>query len=293
MKLILTACPVIPFVTEEIYLNLRTEGMPESIHLCDFPVYDESKRDHSLERKMEITRQAVSMGRAIRSMYSLKIRQPLKAIHLVTLNTEEKKILREMTDIIREELNVKDVIFRENEEDLVEYQAKANYKLLGKQLGKDMKEAAKKIEALSMKEIQSLMEGATLEIDLDGRTIDLNREGIVVQRLEKENLKVLNEGSLTVALDPEITEELKREGMIRDLVRSVQSLRKDSGFEVTDRIRLYLHGPDEIKTAVESFEDYLVSETLAVSWDWSSREGSVPIECGDGTCSVHLEKVST
>ncbi len=293
MRLILTACPVIPFVTEEIYLNLRTDGMPESIHLCDFPAYDETKRDHTLERKMEITRQAVSMGRAIRSMYSLKIRQPLKAIHLVTLNPEEKKILREMTDIIREELNVKDVIFRENEEDLVEYQAKANYKLLGKQLGKDMKEAATKIEELSMKEIQSLMEGATLEIELDGRTLDLNREGIVVQRIEKENLKVLNEGSLTVALDPEITEELKREGMIRDLVRSVQNMRKEAGFEVTDRIRLFLHGPDEMKEAVESFEDYLVSETLAVSWDWSSSEESVQIDCGDGVCSVLLEKITT
>ncbi len=290
LKLIVSACPVVPFITEEIYRNLRDDTMPESVHLCDFPVTDENKRNTELEQKMAITRKAVSLGRALRSMHEIKIRQPLKAIHVVTLDVEERKILREMEDIIREELNVKDVIFRDNEEDVVEYSAKANFKILGKELGKHMKEAAKKIEELNMQEIQSLMEGATLALDLTDSTFDLTRDGIIVQRLEKENLKVLNEDSLTVALDPEITEELKQEGIVRDLVRYVQNMRKEADLDVTDRIRLLLYGEEDLKTAVTSFEDYLLSETLAVNWEWEKPDAGHEVECGEENCFVSLEK---
>lgn len=136
LKVIHVAAPFIPFLTEEIYQNLRTEEMPESIHLSDYPEADSSKRDPDLEKKMEVTRKAVSMGRALRSVHSLKTRQPLKAIYLVTRDSQERRILMEMEDIVREELNVKDVIFRENEEDLVVYKAKANFKILGRKLGK-------------------------------------------------------------------------------------------------------------------------------------------------------------
>jgi isoleucyl-tRNA synthetase len=290
LKLATVACPFIPFVTEEIYRNLRCEGSPESVHFCDYPVADTRRRDTDLEKKMAITRQAVSMGRALRSMYQIKIRQPLKAIHLVTRNTEEKKILREMEDIFREELNVKDVIFRENEDELVEYSAKANFKVLGKQLGKDMKAAAAKIAQLNSQELQSLMEGAVLSIDLGPRSIDLTSESVIVQRSEKESLKVLNEGSLTVALDPEITAELRKEGTVRDIVRSIQNLRKEEGLEVTDRIILFLHGSEEVLEAVRSFDDYLVTETLARSWSWEKREESKEYECGDTTCFISLSK---
>ncbi len=286
------AAPVMPFITEEIYGNLRTDAMPDSVHLCDYPVADESKRDLVLERKMGATQRAVRMGRALRSMHSLRNRQPLKAIHLVTKDTEEHKILREMEDIIAEELNVKDVVFRENEEDLVEYQAKPNYRVLGKTLGKDMKAAAEKIQALSGPEIQSLLEGAALHLEINGRTIDLTQDSVMIQRSEKENLKVLNEGSLTVALDPEITEELRREGLVRDLVRAVQNKRKTEGLEVTDRIRLYLHAENSVREAVEAFEEYLTRETLAVALVWERRDDGEKITLGDQECTVALEKAS-
>ena len=291
MKVIHTAAPFIPFVTEEVYRNLRTEEMPESVHLADYPVEKTETRDYELERKMFITRRAVSMGRALRSQHSLKIRQPLKAIYLVTKDESERKVLREMEGIIREELNVKDVIFKDNEEDLVHYTAKPNYKLLGKKLGKYMKEVAGKIKNLSMSEIQSILEGATLNIDYEGGSLELTEENIEVQRTEKENVRVLNEGSLTVGLDTEITAELKREGMVRDLVRSIQNMRKDRGLEVTDRIRLALYGPEEVRKAVESFEDHLLSETLAVDYEWNEPQEPVQVECGDDTCAVELSKV--
>ncbi|MDC7239678.1 MAG: isoleucine--tRNA ligase [Spirochaetales bacterium] len=294
ITLVKVASPFIPFVTEEIYQNLRTDSMPESIHLSDYPVAKEEDRDQILERKMELTQQAVSMGRALRAMHNLKTRQPLKAMHLVTRNAEEKKILREMEDIIAEELNVKEVYFRENEEDLVEYSVKANFRVLGKQLGKDMKAAAGRIQELSSEEILSLLEGATLSVEFEGAehsSIDITSESVVINRSEKENLKVLNEGDLTIALDPEITEELLQEGMVRDIVRSIQNLRKESGLEVTDRINLFIHGSDSVKAAVSAFEDHLLSETLGESWTWEMKDGAAEGSCGDDEpCHIALEK---
>ncbi|MCK5197368.1 MAG: isoleucine--tRNA ligase, partial [Spirochaetales bacterium] len=200
MKIIHVAAPFIPFITEEIYQNLKTEVMPESLHLSDYPVANSIIRDEELEKKMEITRQAVSMGRALRSIHSLKIRQPLKSMYIVTKDIKERAVLREMEYIIIEELNVKDIIFKENEEELVEYKAKANFKVLGRSLGKNMKAAARKIEELSMMEIQSLLDGATLHLDYGNGEFELKEDGIVIQRIEKANLKILNEGSLTIGL---------------------------------------------------------------------------------------------
>jgi isoleucyl-tRNA synthetase len=290
-KIVLVACPFIPFVTEEIFQNLKDEEKDAlSIHLCNYPQADMSKRDYELEKKMQLTRQAVSMGRALRVMHNLKIRQPLKALHLVTKDINERRILIEMADIIQEELNVKEVIFRENEEELVEYKAQANFRVLGKQLGKHMKQAAERISRLTVKEIQSLMEGAILSYDLDGIVFELTEEGVTIQRLEKANLKILNEGSLTVALDPELTDELVQEGMARDLVRGIQSLRKELNLNVTDRIKLYITGPDFLKEVLENYEEYLMSETLAVSYSWEKKNDAKKIACGEQECEVFLQK---
>ncbi|MBN2657841.1 MAG: isoleucine--tRNA ligase [Spirochaetales bacterium] len=293
MTVVKIAAPIIPFVTEEIYLNLKAGDMPDSVHLCDYPLADVSARNEELELKMALTQQAVSMGRALRSMHNLKTRQPLKAMHLVTRDKDEKKVLFEMVDIIREELNVKEVIFRENEEDLVEYTAKANFRVLGKILGKDMKAAASRIETLTMDEIQTVLEGSTLNIEFEGSehtNLDITEEHLMIQRQEKENLKVLNEGSLTIALDPEITEELKNEGIVRDIVRSVQNLRKESNLDVTDRISLSIDGSEAVKIAVEAFEEHLMQETLTSKWAWEKKDNAIEAACGEETCLISLVK---
>jgi isoleucyl-tRNA synthetase len=291
MTLTTVAAPIIPFMTDEIYRNLRTAGLPESVHLRDYPVADESRRDVELERKMTITRQAVSLGRAIRTVHNLKIRQPLAALHVVTRDDEAWRILREMEDIIREELNVKEVVFRENEEELVEYTAKANFRELGPRLGNRMRAAATVIEGLAGAEIQQLMDGSTLSIEVDGEMVDITSESVLVQRQEKENLRVLNEGSLTVALDPELTESLIQEGLVRDLIRAVQNLRKERGFEVTDRIVLSVSGDDEIVAATRTFEDYLSGETLAARLEWETAAEAVVLEIGDHPVRVSIRKV--
>jgi isoleucyl-tRNA synthetase len=229
------------------------------------------------------------MGRALRSQYNLKVRQPLKAVELVTRNPDEKKVFLEMEDIIREELNVKSVIFRDNEEDLVVYEAKANFRVLGKELGKDMKAAADRIAALSQAEIQGLLEGAILSIEAAGKPLELTAEKVDIRRIEKADLRVLNEGTLTVALHTEVSEELAREGDVRDLIRGVQNLRKDRGLEVSDRIRLRLYGSDRLKAAWEAFADYVAEETLALSVEWGKTPGR-ELEAGDEVWIADLEK---
>ncbi len=285
------AAPFVPFITEEIYQNLKTDGMSESVHLCDFPEVQTGRRDAELEHKMALTQQAVSMGRAIRSMHNLKVRQPLNAIHLVTRDRDEKNILIEMEDIIREELNVKEVIFRDNEEDLVEYSAKANFRELGRKLGKDMKEAAAAIAKFSGSEIQSLLDGNTLSLDVAGDSIDLTIDSIIVQREEKEGLKVLNEGSLTVALDPVVTEELRQEGLVRDLVRGIQNMRKDSGLQVTDRINLVINAAGELAESIGNFEDYVKAEVLCDNLEISSEVQAAELESGEAKVSLTLSVV--
>jgi isoleucyl-tRNA synthetase len=290
--LITVAAPFMPFVTEAIWQNLRLPSDPESVHLADFPLPRKARRDPALEFKMAAVQRAVSMGRSLRSQYNIKVRQPLRKVELVTRNPEEKAVLLEMTEIIREELNVKNVVFRDNEEDLVEYQAKANFRVLGKELGKNMKAAAACIEALSQTEIQGMLEGATLSIDVAGKAVELTREKLDIRRLEKASLRVLNEGTLTVGLDTEVTGELSREGDVRDLVRGVQNLRKELGFAVTDRIRLRLSGSDRLKAAWEDFADYVAAETLAAETLWEKAEDGREVEAGDETWFVKIEKRS-
>ena len=292
--LISVACPFMPFTTDAIWMNLRNPADPESVHLSDFPVYRDELRDRELEFRMAAVQKAVSMGRALRSQYNIKVRQPLKTIELVTPDSNEKNVLLEMEDIIREELNVKNVVFRDNEEDLVEYEAKANFRVLGRELGKNMKSAADRISALSQSEIKSLLEGKIISLDLDGIKIDLNLDMVEIRRLEKANLRIINEGTLTLGLDTEISEELSMEGDVRDLVRGVQNLRKDSSLEVIDRINLYLFGTPKLKAAFETFSSYVSSETLSVKMEWTKDLPQnmewIEIEASEDKWQVRIEK---
>jgi isoleucyl-tRNA synthetase len=237
------------------------------------------------------------MGRSLRSQYNIKVRQPLKVAELVTRNRDEKKVLLEMAEIIREELNVKDVLFKDNEEDLVEYEVKANFRILGKELGKDMKAAAAKIEALSQAEIQGVLEGAALSIDIPGstadaapRTVEITAEKLDVRRNEKANLRVLNEGTLTVGIDTEITRELSMEGDARDLIRGIQNARKEMNLEVTDRIKLQIYGSQTLKESWDNFSALVASETLAAETEWREIEGQISIEAGEETWKVKIVK---
>ena len=288
----LTASPFIPFLTETMWLNLRTDEDKESVHLMDYPVYDERFRDEQLEFQMATVQQAVSMGRSLRNQFNIKNRQPLASVALVTRNPDEKKVLQDMEDTIAEELNVKKVIFHEREDELVEYKAKANFRVLGKQLGPKMKLAAAEIEKLSNEQIAAILDGQKLSISVQDQDVDLSSENVIVERFEKEDLKVINEGTLTVGLDTKISDDLKREGYARDLVRGIQNSRKESGLEITDRIKLSVSGDEELKAAFEQFKDFVAGETLSVSAEWvASVQGGFTADAEDRTWSFKFEKV--
>ncbi|HBG66041.1 MAG TPA: isoleucine--tRNA ligase [Treponema sp.] len=287
----LVAAPFIPFLTEEMWQNLRTAGDRESVHLMDYPVYDARFRDEPLEFQMATVQKAVSMGRSLRNQFNLKNRQPLQSVALVTRNGEEKKVLAAMQDTIAEELNVKQVIFHEREDELVEYSAKANFRVLGKQLGAKMKLAAAEIAKLGGEHIAQILDGKPVSVKVDGADVALDAENVVVERKEKENLKVVNDGTLTVGLDTKITDILKKEGYARDLVRGIQNLRKESGFELTDRIKLCVGGDPALKDAFGQFKDFISGETLALSAEWkdSLADGTV-IDADDAKWLVHVTK---
>ncbi|MDE5898348.1 MAG: isoleucine--tRNA ligase, partial [Treponemataceae bacterium] len=263
------AAPVIPFITEAMWQNLKNGSDPESVHLSDYPACKKAWRNERLEFKMAAVQRAVSTGRSLRNQFNLKNRQPLASVALVTRDAEEKQALAEMEDSIREELNVKKVIFHEREDELVEYKAKANFRVLGKELGPLMKKAADKIQGLGQDEIQSLLDGATLSIDIEGSAVELDKDKILVERFEKDGLKVLNDGTLTVGLDARITDELRKEGYVRDLIRGIQNLRKETGLAVTDRIKLSVSGDEELRAALALFADFVSSETLAAEQVWT------------------------
>jgi len=291
-RLVTVAAPFMPFITEVIYQNLKKPEDKESIHLLDWPEYDERFRDLGLEREMASVRHAVTMGRSLRVANDLKTRQPLASVQIVTKDPEEQAVLSGMEEILREELNVKTILFRHDEEELVEYAAKANFRVLGKILGKDMKLAAAEIERLDARSIGMIVAGKSVEIEVAGKKVALDAESVEVRRNERAGLKVLNEGSLTLALDTLVTPELLAEGYVRDLVRGVQNLRKESGLEVTDRIILAVGGNPELDKALQAFRPFVAGETLADSILWSETlpESATEIEAGEKTWKVVLKK---
>ncbi|OPZ28700.1 MAG: Isoleucine--tRNA ligase [Lentisphaerae bacterium ADurb.BinA184] len=278
------AAPFIPFVTDEIYGNLRTPQMRESVHLSDFPEARVAYRDPALDRRMDHTMRAVSLGRFLRTQAAIRVRQPLPAAVLVSHDAGARADLEAMAETIAEELNVKSISVRADEEELVELSAKANFKTLGPRLGRRMKAAADAVARLSAADIRRLRQGETVRLDLGGEPAEIAEADVCVLRRERPGIAVANEGAVTVALDTRLDERLLQEGWARELVSRVQSLRKEAGLEVADRIRVRYDLPPELAAAAQAFHDYIAGETLAVEL----RAGSID----DPAAAVDLNGVN-
>ncbi|MGE5670368.1 MAG: isoleucine--tRNA ligase [Fibrobacterota bacterium] len=261
--------PFLPYLTEAIYRNLvvdKLDGAPASVHLNAFPVAHPERNLPDLETKMTLIRQSVTMGRALRSRFIIKTRQPLREFTVIVRNTEKLNLLKDMESLILGELNVKSIRFSTKENDVVSIGAKANFKRLGKTFGPKMKDASLQIEKFTIEQIRELEAGKTIEIEGKAITYD----DIEIRRTKLEGIEVETEGELTVALDTTITPELKAEGVAREFVNRVQNMRKTSDFNVTDRIAVRCSAPDEIKTAVMQFKEYVCSETLTTEIAWEN-----------------------
>ena len=254
--------PFLPFVTEAVHQKLLRVAEPElpvSVHLCDWPRADQGFRDPALEREMDLVYHAVKLGRALRAQHQLKTRQPLAKMLVVVGREEDDGCLRRMAGLIREELNVREVEISRDEHELVEISVKPNFRTLGKRLGPRMKEAAEAIAGWGLAEITMLEHGEMLE--LAGEQVRL--EDLLIQRREREGLRVITERGFTVALDTELTPDLLLEGLARELINRVQNLRKESGLEISDRIELVLKDGPEMRELVAVHGERVARETLA------------------------------
>ncbi len=263
--------PFCPFVADEIYDNL--DGAEPSVHLTDFPSVDETVRDRTLEDAMAIARETVRLGLAARGQAKLKVRQPLRAAVVVATGLEREAIER-MAAIVREELNVKELRFVSQADELVEVELKPDYRRLGPRFGKHMPLVAAAVAGLDAAQAAAtLREGAEVAISVDGSDHALSAEDIQFSMKPLEGYQVEREGSHAVALELEIDDELRVEGWAREIVRAVQLARQEAGLEVTDRVVLTLSGDDALVAAAKAHQTYITGETLAVEVAYESLGG--------------------
>ena len=239
---------------------------------------------------MELAMQVVNMGRNIRTEHRLKVRQPLQALHVATHRDEVASHMGDMLDIIKEELNVKEVHFLHNQEELAHAQTKANFRTLGKRCGKQMKAVAARVGALTPDEVTATLNGETVSVDVDGTAFDLTPEDVLIEYQPKEGLAVAAEGELVVALDTTLTPALEEEGLARELVNNIQQLRKTEGLDVSDRIVLSVTGSDRIQKAVAAYTDWIMQEVLAVEVNGGVSDDAEPIELNGESCTISLAR---
>ncbi|MBL4817891.1 MAG: isoleucine--tRNA ligase [Deltaproteobacteria bacterium] len=262
--------PVLPFISETIYQNLNPDT-GKSVHTCDYPQADASKIDKKLEQEVEITRQVISLGRALREKHKLKTRQPLQEVIIVTHVASAREAVLNHAELVQQELNVKKVVALEDDHTLCDISLKPNFKTLGRRLGARMKEGSQAISKFSRPELSKLQAGESLSV----AGVDVILEDVTVTRTARADIVLETEGALTVALETDLTPELVEEGLMRETLSQLQKLRKDIGLEVTDRIELkFQTNSKELEKVLRAAEGYLKEELLAQAISWESSHSS-------------------
>jgi len=259
------AAPIAPFFMDKLYLDLNAVSQKEnfeSIHLADFPVFDASYIDKSLERKMEDAQTISSLVLSLRAKEKIKVRQPLQKIMIPVENAEQKSSILAVANLIKHEVNIKEIVLLEDASDILVKQIKPNFKTLGPKFGKEMKLIANCIRNFTKEDILKIELEGKMPIELDGKMINLELSDVEISSKDIEGWLVANEGSITVALDVTISEELRKEGIARELINRIQNARKDSGLEVTDRIKLTVLKSEDLEESIIENKEYIKSETL-------------------------------
>ncbi|MCQ2222834.1 MAG: isoleucine--tRNA ligase [Bacteroidaceae bacterium] len=252
--------PVSPFFADRLYRDLTFGEAKTSVHLDSYPVADESLIDKSLEENMERVQKICSMALSLRKKEKIGVRQPLQRIAIPVTDAAIKEGIVFLKNIILEELNIKDIEFIEGQ--MVEKNVKPNFRVMGKKFGKQMKAAAAVVSALSQEQIAELENGA-ITINVEGTDYELVREDVEISAQDMPGWSVTSEGVLTVALDITITPELRLEGVAREIIRSIQQMRKDSGLEITDRIKVTVPENEDNVQCLAQFSQYIASQVLA------------------------------
>jgi isoleucyl-tRNA synthetase len=256
------AAPFIPFMTEEIYQNLVVgldKKVPESIHLCTWPEVNLGEIDKNLEKEMDLAYTIVKLGRSARNSVNIKNRQPLSEM-LISVKT----LPEYYSDIVKEELNVKQVVLGADMKDYVSFEIKPNLPVLGKEYGKLIPVIKQKIAEFDQMELASKVQnGEIVYIEIEENEIPLSTENLLITMNGKEGFAFSGTGEIGVVIDTEITPELKEEGFLREILSKVQNMRKDNGFEVMDNINLYVEGNSTLEEVVKKYEDTIKHDTLA------------------------------
>ncbi len=256
------SAPFVPFISEEIYQNLVVgldKNAPESVHLCLWPEFDGNLVDEKLEKEMDLTYKIVKLGRSARNSVNIKNRQPLSEMLISVKNIPEY-----YSDIIKDELNVKNVVLGADMKEFVSFEIKPNLPVLGKQYGKLIPRIKQEIAKFNQMDLAvKVQEGKFEYIEIDDNQIALSKENLLVTMQGKEGFAFAGEGEMGVVLDTHITEELRVEGIVREILSKIQNMRKDRGFEVLDRINIYVSNNSEIEEIIKRFETDIKHDTLA------------------------------
>jgi len=265
--------PFIPFIAEAIYHQLREESDSLSVHMSDFPLYQPEWRNELLEQEMFYVQAVVSSGHSLRKEHKQKVRQPLAKAFVVSSNSLILQSLMANESLIAEELNVKEVIYSSDESAFVTLVAKPNFRLLGKKVGKLMNSLQQTIHAFDHHQLHTLLKGDSLSISVEGESILLTPEEVTVERQVRHGLIALTSGEITIGLDTDLSEELLLEGLAREMVNKINTMRREEGYQVTDRIRVVIMSTDRVQHAFELHREYVTHEVLATEVIFASCVG--------------------
>lgn len=260
-----------------------------SVHLAGFPVADESLIDEDLEARMEIAQKITSMVLALRRKVNIKVRQPLQAVMIPAIDDMQRKHIEAIKDLVVSEVNVKELKFVEGSGVLVK-KVKCNFRTMGKKFGKLMKGIAGMMDALAQDEILALEQSGEIRINVDGQDVVVEASDVEIISEDIPGWLVANEGSLTVALEVELNDELRNEGMARELINRIQNLRKERGLEITDRVNVTVTPNDKIKASVDAFADYIKGQVLADNIRLADNNGA-EIIFDEFNANIEIEKI--
>ena len=289
--------PIAPFYADQLFLDLIAvtgREQVESVHLSDFPVYDEAKIDKQLEARMQIAQDVSSMVLALRRKVNIKVRQPLHTLMIPVVDAHQQESIEAVKGLILNEVNVKEMNFVDNTAGILVKKIKPDFKKLGPRYGKIMKKLAAAIQAMSQEEINAFEKAGSWTLQVEGQEALVDRQDVEIISEDIPGWLVANEGRLTVALDITVTEELRKEGLARELVNRVQNLRKSSGFDITDKITISILSCPEMNEAIAAYKEYIANQVLAVSieiLDEAISDATV-LDFEDFNLSLKIEKAN-
>jgi isoleucyl-tRNA synthetase len=296
-KVAVLSAPIAPFFADRLFkdLNKATKRFEDSVHLANFPAYNDGHVDEVLEQKMSLAQRITSMVLGLRKQEQIKVRQPLQKIMLPAMSGEKTNLIKDVTELVLREVNVKELEFMNEDDNILVKEIKPDFKKLGPRFGKQMKAVAAAVNAFDQNDISALEKEGSATLLVDGQEIEIGTDDVLITTKDVPGWLVSSDGDLTVALDFTITDELKDEGIAREFVNRIQNLRKDSGLEVTDRIALQIENHSEIERAIKNNLDYICAETLAGSLELVSEISGdsakeVEVESGVET-KIALQKI--